>query len=100
MMNDGSGMLVMGRQEQPSPIYSSMKMDNYLLDQQHSQQQYQQLTNSKAGAKDEAKKTQLLSAADKQVALKRRSIENNRQHVRAELKPSAYQAKSALSNYP
>ena len=35
-MNDGSGMLVMGRQEQPSPIYSSMKMDNYLLDQQHS----------------------------------------------------------------
>jgi hypothetical protein len=71
-----------------------MKMDNYMIDPQLS---------TKAGgmnSKEEGKKSQLLTAADKQVALKRRSIENNRQHVRAELKPSVFQAKSALSNYP
>lgn len=74
-----------------------MKMDNYMNENTASKQA---LSQKGVQAREESKKTQLLSAQDKQVALKRRSIENNRQHVRAELKPSAFTAKSALSNYP
>ena len=33
VFNEG-GVVVLGRQEQPSPIYSSMKMDNYIMDLQ------------------------------------------------------------------